>query len=195
MSFREAADKGLKMSNLYTSRHIIFLILFLKNLQLISAFYLPGLAPVNYCKDSEKTKSCKVSKITQVKKFQFLDSSQYFGIFFSPHLLFWYQIIFSLIFEAALFLLIANSTKKTKFPVLRPFKIINKIFPIMLLRVAHSNHHRILFFVLFCDIFFLFLFSLKWLCTLIDWTRRNPSSLTNTIISTSVSLMRRQTHR
>lgn len=51
---------------LKSSRHLQFFIITIVLIQLSHQFYLPGLAPVNYCKESEKTKSCKVSELENV---------------------------------------------------------------------------------------------------------------------------------
>jgi hypothetical protein len=52
------------MITLNSSRHLQIFIIIIGFFHLSQQFYLPGLAPVNYCKESEKTKSCKVSMTT-----------------------------------------------------------------------------------------------------------------------------------
>lgn len=62
----------MKMEKIQSSsRLILIFVLTIGFSQLSHQFYLPGLAPVNYCKESEKTKSCKVRnerKVTARRK-------------------------------------------------------------------------------------------------------------------------------
>lgn len=45
--------------------------------QLTHTFYLPGLAPVNYCKETETSPTCKVSIITKNRTLVYYCSQDY----------------------------------------------------------------------------------------------------------------------
>lgn len=48
----------------FSSHHLLLKLIFFGLITVNRAFYLPGLAPVNYCKPTEKSNACKVSKIS-----------------------------------------------------------------------------------------------------------------------------------
>lgn len=56
---------AFKMSKKSSSSPCVFLIVFLGVIRISHQFYLPGLAPVNYCKGIDTSKSCKVRIYTQ----------------------------------------------------------------------------------------------------------------------------------
>lgn len=47
----------------FSSHHLLLKFIFFGLITVNRAFYLPGLAPVNYCRPTEKSHACKVSKI------------------------------------------------------------------------------------------------------------------------------------
>lgn len=58
-------DKYSHISNWRCSRLLIYIFSILLIVQLIPSsqqFYLPGLAPVNYCTNSDVSQNCKVSQ-------------------------------------------------------------------------------------------------------------------------------------
>lgn len=45
------------------------------NLLYAECFYLPGLAPVNFCKKEDESEKCKVSKLLPVNPIEFPENS------------------------------------------------------------------------------------------------------------------------